>query len=754
VIALALLALVQGTPLQDAMRAELALRGGERNEARRLATGLVTKYERDGARWSATDRTAAGRAYVVLSTWDAQAARSALAAFDAAIATDSTLLEPRLRLGELFIDKYNAPDARAMFEGALRLDPENARALLGLARVQAFEGSPEAIVTARQSVAADPRFAPAQVFLARSHLEAEAYDSAAVAAGLALLADSSAVTAWAVVGAVAWLRGDTSGYRFARDRAERLNRAPAEFYAEVAEAAARHRRYADAVRFARLGVDIDRVSTRALSTLGTNELRIGAIDSARAHLERAFALDPFHVWNKNTLDLLDQMRTFQTTRTARFQFVTPPEDTELLTLYLGPLLDSAYDVLAARYDFQPQLPIRLELYRRHADFSVRTVGLAGLGALGVSFGTVLAMDAPSARPRGSFNWGSTAWHELAHTFTLGRSDHRVPRWFSEGLSVLEERRTGRGWGADVSPEFLAALAAGVLRPVSRLNDGFVRPSYPEELMFSYYQASLVCEMIEAQWGAAALPALLRAFRAGQGMGDAVRTVLHLAPVELDTRFDEWLRQKFAGPLRSIAAASSGEAPHGAFVSALETGREQFVRGQRDSARVTLTRAQQLFPEYAGADGPAWYLAQLDTAAGHLAGALRQLSTITSRNETAWEANLLEATLRERMGDRPGAMAALERVIWIAPYDEPVHRRLAELAERVRDHGRAVRERRAIVALDPADRLEARYQLARALVLAGDRGAARREVLAILEQAPGFEKAQMLLLELRQAGAKP
>ena len=45
-------------------------------------------------------------------------------------------------------------------------------------------------------------------------------------------------------------------------------------------------------------------------------------------------------------------------------------------------------------------PIRLELFPRHADFSVRTVGLAGLGALGVSVGSLLAMDSPAARERG------------------------------------------------------------------------------------------------------------------------------------------------------------------------------------------------------------------------------------------------------------------------------------------------------------------------------------------------------------------
>ena len=82
-----------------------------------------------------------------------------------------------------------------------------------------------------------------------------------------------------------------------------------------------------------------------------------------------------------------------------------PEDAALLALYLLPLLEEAYDSLAARYDYRPTGPIRLEIYRHHADFSVRTVGLTGLGALGVSFGDVLAMDAPSAREPGQLQLG-------------------------------------------------------------------------------------------------------------------------------------------------------------------------------------------------------------------------------------------------------------------------------------------------------------------------------------------------------------
>ena len=153
----------------------------------------------------------------------------------------------------------------------------------------------------------------------------------------------------------------------------------------------------------------------------------------------------------------------------RFRFVIEGKESELLATYLSELAEAAYDSLAARYQYSPPTPIRLEVYRSHADFSVRTVGLAGLGALGVSFGTTLAMDSPAARDAGEFNWGSTFWHELAHTFTLGASEHRVPRWLSEGLSVLEERRARLGWGADVSP--------GVPR---RVQGGQAREGQPHE----------------------------------------------------------------------------------------------------------------------------------------------------------------------------------------------------------------------------------------------------------------------------------
>lgn len=734
----------------EAALAELAQRQGNRELARRRAETLTNAYEVDGARWSMEDRTAAGRAYVILGKDDPEAVRAALRTFDAAVAADSSALEPRLRTGDLFLDRYNAPDARVSYEAVLQRARTQPRALLGLAKVLEFEGSADAFAAVRRSLAANPALVPAEVLLGGLYLDAEEYDSAGAAAGRALATDSSEVAAWALLGATYWLRGDSAGYARARAGVGRVHPRPAEFYAALAEAAARHRHYAEAVRFGSEGVALDANSSHALGVLGINELRTGAIDSGRAHLERAFARDPYHIWYKNTLDLLDEMRGFRTVATRRFRIVAPAAEAELLARYLGPLLEEAYDSLAARYEYRPPTPIRIELFRRHADFSVRTAGLTGLGALGVSFGTVLAMDAPSARETGSFNWGSTAWHELAHTFTLGLSNHRVPRWFSEGLSVLEERRARPSWGAGPSVLFLAALKADKLLSLSRINEGFVRPSHPAEIQFSYYQASLACEMIERQWGRAALVRMLHGYRDGLATPAVFQRVLGVSEAELATRFSAWLRERFAAPLRVIAPwDGKGPRAEGELVTALKEAKALRAAGQVAEARTAFERAAAMFPEYTGADAPPLELARLHKERGDKRAAAAALARYTALDESAWDANGEEAALLEELGDLAGAAAALERMLWISPYEAGLHTRLAGLAERLRDFPRAVRERRAALAAGPTDPLEARYQLARSLSLAGDSTAARREILQVLEAAPGFEKAQALLLALRK-----
>ena len=724
--------------------AELAARRGDRARVALLATPLADAWRNRNGQWPAADHLAAGRVLRLIGETEPAAVRDALAAYDAATAADPEMVEGELAAADLFLERYNAPDARSGYQAVLARRPNDPRALVGLARVAAFsnEGDPTPLI--RQALEANPRSVAALLLLSRVFLESEQYDSATVRAQQALAADSSSIDAWAAIGALAWVAGDTAGYRRAETAATALNPRPASFLAAIADAAGRHRRYAEAVELAQRGVALDSLSGPALGALGTNLLRVGRMDEGKAVLERAFARDPYHLWHKNTLDLLDDLSEFRTVNTARFQIVAPARNAELLALTLGPLLEAGYDSLAARYQYRPPTPIRLELYDRHADFSVRTVGLAGLGALGVSFGTVLVMDAPEARPPGEFNIGSTAWHELAHTFTLGASNNRVPRWVSEGLSVLEERRIRGGWGARANIPFVQALAAGTLLPVARLNDGFVRPDGPERLGLSYYQASLVMEFLEEQHGIQGIRRLMREYANGRDTDAALRHVTGVSTDTLELQFRGWIRNRFDKPLQAIAGGDAEviSAPMLTAVAALRSG-------DTTNAIRILRAARERFPELGDGSGPGMPLAIALWHTGDKRGALAELAVVTGNDETALEANQLEAEWRIEMADTALALAALDRAVWIAPNDTDTWRRRAELAEAVGRHADAVLSRRAIVALRPSDPVAARTDLAAALLRSGDAAGARRELLTVLEQAPGYERAQGLLLEARR-----
>ena len=86
------------------------------------------------------------------------------------------------------------------------------------------------------------------------------------------------------------------------------------------------------------------------------------------------------------------------------------------------------------------------------------------------------------------------------------------------------------------------------------------------------------------------------------------------------------------------------------------------------------------------------------------------------------------------------------IVW--PYDIEVHERLARLHAELGDAQATMRERRAVVALDPVDRAEALYRLAVVERDAGETAAARRSVMRALEIAPTYDDALELLLELR------
>ena len=512
---------------------------------------FIDVYNR-GEATTAADLTAVAIACQYLGIADSALFQDALKALDEAAAADPNDLRPRILTGKLFLDKYDSGAANTELSAVLQLNPQHPEALLAMARRMQFDNESGASAMAQSALQMNPNMVTARIFSARGLLSAERFDDAIEEIKVALETNPASLESLAVLATAHYLRGDRTAFDQAKGRALQLNPRYADLYNTLADLLVQNRHYAQAVDFARQATIIDPQSWRGYSILGVNQLRIGDIDGGRASLETSFAGDPYDLWVKNTLDLLDTFSDYVETSTARFDLMIERPEAELLSLYLGRLAEEAYDYFEARYGYSPPTPIRIEVYPSHADFSVRTVGLAGLGALGVSFGPVIAIDSPSARPLGEFNWGSTLWHEIAHTFTLGATDFRIPRWFSEGLSVYEERRARPSWGDDTSPSFLIAHQRGMLLPVSLITDAFVRPSYPEQVIHAYYQASMVCELIERDWGFDAILGLLDGYQRGLSTAEALEDVLGIDADGFDEAFNDYIDEIFAVPLAALA----------------------------------------------------------------------------------------------------------------------------------------------------------------------------------------------------------
>jgi len=90
---------------------------------------------------------------------------------------------------------------------------------------------------------------------------------------------------------------------------------------------------------------------------------------------------------------------------------------------------------------------------------------------------------------------------MSHVYILTATNHRVPRWFTEGLAVHEETEVSPEWGDRMTPEIVVAIRDKKLLPVAELDRGFIAPQYRCRLIVSYYQAGRICDYIQSRWGA-------------------------------------------------------------------------------------------------------------------------------------------------------------------------------------------------------------------------------------------------------------
>ncbi len=719
-------------------------------------------------------------AMIGVANWALERFHDANRLFRKALRTDPDNIEAEVLWGNLFRAKYNNAEARKSYSAVLKRNPKHVPALVGMARTlrgcaaqQLLEdalkvnGSAESTLEALAEIAIeDDRWDKAKTYLARI-----------------LDINRESVNGRTLLAAIAYLEEDIGTYTALQQALAQFSPHNARFYARIAEICGRKYRFNEAVEMARLALKADPRHIKATTILGMNLLRLGLEDEGRRQLEQAFENDPFNFWTMNMLRVLDTLAGFETRRTEHFIVRMHPSDVDTLWPYLEPLLEESWETLTRKYEFEPQGPVLVEVFREHEDFAVRTSGLPDIGpVVAVCFGQVITLDSPHAfKPPRSVNWQEVVWHEFSHVITLQMARNRLPRWLSEGISVYEENNGRAEWGRRQDLELVKAVQEDRILPVKALNEGFSKATSTQALSFAYYQSYLVVDYIVEHYGFQSLKDLIYHYGFPNQVEDIFMSVFRLSLASFEKGFNIWLDER----VRRInvyvhqETTAAQRVPHGddktfpVAPSLPESSNPQAVtdalrkriaaqprdfeahfqlglilskNADDDSAIKHLKIARDLLPEYAGVPNPRQTLADLYQARGNEAAMLDELEALARNQPHAFDACYRLAKAYLDRNNHAKAIFYLERAIAVDPYQSDVHRLLATTAYRTADYERAIREFKILTALEVTDPVSAYTNLAQAYLAGGDKKEAKRAALLALEIAPTFERAQIILLD--------
>jgi tetratricopeptide (TPR) repeat protein len=675
------------------------------------------------------------------------------------------LVEPEalLLLGEVYEQtrqsgQGGADPALTVLKQVLEQDAGRVEALVLRARVHLYGmNGQEAADELEAALARDPSNPDALVLRGRTRLIDRRIDDAladadAVLAGNPRQRDALALRAAAL--AVTTRAEEAAAARKAFETAHPESAALDFLLGEVLE---NHYRFEESLAPLNAALAQEPDDERPLPVLAQSLANLGREEEARAALLLHQQASPFpYPWRNNMLVVLDKLAgdvelTGEGER--RFKLRLPPADREVLGPLLMARLGGARADLAQRWGLDPPGEVLVEVFDQHADFSVRTVGFEGFLALGACFGPVMTMLSPRCELRGQFQWAQTAVHEYAHVVTLALSRQRVPRWLTEGLSVVEEKRFDPAWARELERPVLDARANGQLFPVLQLDEAF---RDGETVMLGYYQGSLLCEVIERDFGFPALRALVAAFADGSTTEQALRAALKVDPAELDRRLLAYVDTVVAA--RAAVRPTWNEAGKELLRQRVQSGDSSALvplaaayhdlrRGADEDA--TLQRAQAELgetPELLRA------LAERDAAQQRFGPARERLERWAAEGRPDADGLKLLSHLQLKADDEEACKASLRRAIALFPGDvapDSATRLLLSLLDPDKDKDEIGQVLERLCAYDE-NALEERVQLAERAAAAGDAAAAERRYAEAVEIDPYRPDLRMPLAELLAA----
>jgi tetratricopeptide (TPR) repeat protein len=664
--------------------------------------------------------------------------------------------------GDLFLEKYNNAEALKSYQAAFEIDQRWVPALIGAAHALENEDPPQALGMIKRVLQINPSSVDAQIFLAAQAGDVDKHKDAREALKKALEVNPASIEAHTALAALAFVEDNNAEFESEVAKVHAVAPTNAVVYRETGEQLAHNYRFDDAVAMTRRAISLAPRDAQALGDLGAQLLRTGDEAAGRTALESSFEIDPYNVSTYNMLQMLDSLDKFETFRDGDLIIRLHKDEAPVLKEYVIALAHKALDTMAKKYEFTPKGPILIEMFPKHDDFAVRTVGLPGMiGALGACFGRVVTLDSPRARNQpGDFLWEATLWHELGHVITLQMSNQRVPRWLTEGISEWEETQARKEWTRPGDANFARVLNRGEDIKLKEFNESF---QDPKRISLAYYQGRLVVDYMVREYGQDSLNRLLRAYGQGLDTDAALKQVLNTDLAAMQKGFDQYLEREF-GDLKRAIAVPEGTDLARASTADLEKlakdnpksypiqqrlGMALRKDGHTDEAEKVFEKAAALAPSATGNESPHGQLAEIALEKKDRNRAIAELTALFNVDfENLDAAQRLAALLRDaNVTDPARTRPVYERIVALDPFDRDARAALGRIALQRNEPEFAAREFRTVIALKPIDPAVAHTDLAESYLKAGKRDDAKRQALAALEIAPSYARAQDLLLQI-------
>ncbi len=473
-------------------------------------------------------------------------------------AQKGTKLDPRpsIELGFLYArNMYLPADAVTEFQLALKVRPNACDALYGLAEtldgwMTADRHQARSAEALEQLLAINPQHVEGLLFRAQDAVTGfRIFDATRLLDQVAKVAPNhrGLIT---LRGVIAYLSTGESACKGVWGKLWSIDPTYGEAYRTLALVLNQRRRWPESLANAEEAARLDPSNPRIRDDVARYALFLGENEKGLAALKAADELDAFgQPWRINMRKLLSKIaKTFTTVKAGRFDVRLPAKDADLLSRVYGSFLEKSYGILRDKYGVDPDgvAPSRdrmlLEIFGSHADFSVRTLGFDGLGALGVCFGPFLAVDAPNAAPSGEIGWARVFHHELAHSMTLSLSRGRVPRWLTEGLSTYEEKCFDAAWVRPMHRELFDAWRGQDLLPIATFDSAFGTA----RIGYAYFQGGLVSGFLVDRYGMPKMLEFLKRLGEDVPVEAAIASVYSTTSKEIDAAFAKSIGETVGG----------------------------------------------------------------------------------------------------------------------------------------------------------------------------------------------------------------